>query len=73
MAQKEIAAKQLRKATIETINEFMQEMENSRDNISSQASDHIVDGDVVFTFGQSLTVDAFLKVSAFAFRIVFEN
>uniref|UniRef100_A0A914UNG6 Translation initiation factor eIF2B subunit beta n=1 Tax=Plectus sambesii TaxID=2011161 RepID=A0A914UNG6_9BILA len=64
VAQKEIATKQLRKATIETINEFLQEMENSRDNISSQAADHILDGDVVFTFGQSVTVDAFLKVAA---------
>ncbi len=60
---KEIGAKQLRDAVIATITEFLDELENSRDNISAQAIDHVkVEGDTIVTYGYSTTVDTFLKV-----------
>lgn len=70
---REIGAKQLRNAVIATINEFLMELENSRDNIASQAVDHVGDDDTIVTYGYSSTVDAFLKVFDFSFDICIDT
>ncbi len=62
-----VTAFQLRKAVIESLREFLAEMENARDNIATQALDHVQPADVVITLGQSRTVDAFLRVRASCF------
>uniref|UniRef100_A0A915KGG3 Translation initiation factor eIF2B subunit beta n=1 Tax=Romanomermis culicivorax TaxID=13658 RepID=A0A915KGG3_ROMCU len=59
-----VSNKQLKRTVIETIGEFLTELETCRDNIFDQATDHIVNGDTVMTVGYSTTIEAFLKAAA---------
>lgn len=66
-ASKAVAAasnKQLRRTIIETVGEFLVELETCAENIHSQAGDHITNGDVVISIGHSKAVEGFLKAAA---------
>uniref|UniRef100_A0A0N4ZX10 Translation initiation factor eIF2B subunit beta n=1 Tax=Parastrongyloides trichosuri TaxID=131310 RepID=A0A0N4ZX10_PARTI len=47
---KKVSATALKKGTIASIKEFIEEMNNCADNMCKQASDHILKGDTIITF-----------------------
>ncbi|XP_071952394.1 translation initiation factor eIF2B subunit beta-like [Antedon mediterranea] len=54
----------LKGRVIESINEFLTELESSADNIAIQALEHIHSNEVIMTAGKSRTVQAFLLNAA---------
>lgn len=54
----------LKSQIIDSLNELISELETCRDNIAAQAIDHIHSNEVIMTFGQSRTVEKFLKNAA---------
>jgi translation initiation factor eIF-2B subunit beta len=47
---------------IEALNEIIDEIDTSVENIAAQSSEHIHANEVILTMGKSSTVEAFLKV-----------
>ena len=56
--------KELKSAVMDSINEYIDEMEASIHNIAAQAIEHIHSNEVILTIGKSRTVEAFLKQAA---------
>ncbi|XP_002159532.2 translation initiation factor eIF2B subunit beta [Hydra vulgaris] len=54
----------LKSAVIDSINEVISELETCRDNIATQALEHIHSNEVIMTYGNSRTVEKFLKNAA---------
>eukprot|EP00123_Amoebidium_parasiticum_P013838 comp22177_c0_seq1/m.32561 comp22177_c0_seq1/g.32561 ORF comp22177_c0_seq1/g.32561 comp22177_c0_seq1/m.32561 type:complete len:353 (-) comp22177_c0_seq1:174-1232(-) len=54
----------LKSQVIEVVNELYEELESSRQNIASYATEMIHSNEIILTYGQSHTVEAFLKNAA---------
>lgn len=54
----------LKAAVIDSVNELLEELDASADNIAQQALEHIHSNELILTVGKSRTVEAFLKKAA---------
>ncbi|OMJ26587.1 Translation initiation factor eIF-2B subunit beta [Smittium culicis] len=54
----------LKNNIIQGLNDFIDELENTRQNIASHASDHIHSNEIIMTCGHSKTVEMYLKSAA---------
>lgn len=54
----------LKTSIIDHLSEYKTELETSIDNIAAQATDHIYTNEIILTFGQSNTVEQFLKAAS---------